>query len=89
MMRRDKRKEPPSTSGPDTLQASGRDTARESFASSSREVDGGRTPSIANPAAIVEITQITRTAFFVHIAKTEIALMAGQCVSCGGEMKVA
>ena len=41
-----KRKEPPSTSGPDTLQASGRDTARESFASSSREVDGGRTPII-------------------------------------------
>lgn len=88
MMRRDKRKEPPSTSGPDTSQASGRDTAREPFASSSREVDGGRTPSIANQAAIVEITQITRNGFFVHIAETEIALMAGKCVSCGGEMKV-
>lgn len=41
--------------------------------------------SIANVAAIGDIT---RTAFFVHIAETEIALLAGKCVSCGGPMKV-
>lgn len=39
-------------------------------------------------ADVVEITRVTRAAFFVHIAETEIALMAGKCVSCGGEMKV-
>lgn len=41
-----KRKEPPTTSGQDTLQASRLDTAQESFSSSSREVDGGYTQSI-------------------------------------------
>lgn len=48
-----KRKEPPTTSGPGTLQASGRDTARESFASSSWEVEGGYEPSIGNRGADV------------------------------------